>query len=112
MDIGSLTINQAREIAALVGGVQSTTKAPPSGRAVVVVDRGWIFAGDLSLTPDGYVKISNAVHVFGWSEIGFARVLTEWQSKKVDIRPLSEPVEVPSDAIVFRVPVPTDWGKK
>jgi hypothetical protein len=80
-------------------------------RAVVVVDRGWIFAGDLSTTEDGYVRIDNAVHVFRWESIGFAGMIREWRSNKVDLRPC-DPVEVPPDAIVFRVPVPEGWGLK
>ena len=32
-------------------------------RAVVVVDRGWIFAGDVT-RENGRIKLSRAVHVF------------------------------------------------
>lgn len=81
-------------------------------RAVVVVDRGWIFAGDLGKTADGYVQLTNAVHVFRWEQIGFAKMLEEWRSDKVDLRRIAEPVEVPADAVIFRVPVAADWGLK
>ena len=42
------------------------TEARPSivgSRAVVVVDRGWIFAGDVT-RENGRIKLSRAVHVF------------------------------------------------
>ncbi len=89
----------------------SREKPPLSGRAIVVVDRGWIFAGDLSRTPDGYVRLDNAVWVFRWESIGFAEVVKD--PSKADIR-ATDPVEVPEDAIVFRVPVSSNppWGIK
>ena len=86
-------------------------KSKETNRAVLVVDRGWIFAGDLSETEDGYVRLERAVHVFRWESIGFAKMLVDWESNKVDLRPC-EPVEVPSDSIIFRVPVASDWGLK
>lgn len=121
MDIDKLTIGEARqaiakgrELESLMGGAQKTigeTKSLELKRVVLVVDRGWIFAGDQSLTSDGYVKLSNAVHVFGWSGVGFTRMVSEWKSDKVDLRPCAD-VEVPQDAIVFRVPVDAGWGRK
>lgn len=78
-------------------------------RVVLVVDRGWIFAGDATKTADGYVRLDRAVHVFRWNGIGFAMMVQEWKSDKVDLR-RCEPVEVPAAAIVFRVPVSDEWG--
>ena len=111
MNIDELTLGQIKQLQAVVGGTATAAKGPIGGRHVVVVDRGWIFAGDLSRTADGYVRISDAVHVFRWESIGFAKALEEWKSNKVDLRPVAD-VEVPEDAIVFRVPVPAGWGKK
>ena len=46
-------------------------KAPITGsRAVIVVDRGWIFAGDV-VRENGRIKITRAIHVFRWESIGF-----------------------------------------
>lgn len=80
-------------------------------RVVLVVDRGWIFAGDISTTEDGYLRLDRAVHVFRWESLGFAKMVTDWTSSKVDLRPC-EPVEVPADSVIFRVPVEADWGLK
>jgi hypothetical protein len=112
MNIDELTIGQLNQLQGMIGG--GASKPLPTveqKRAVVVVDRGWIFAGDLSITSDGYLRLDNAVHVFGWQSIGFAAMLKDWKSSKVDLRAI-DPVEVPLDAVIFRVPVASDWGKK
>lgn len=83
---------------------------PPKGkRAVVVVDRGWIFAGDVE-DRDGRVYLTRAVWVFKWSSIGFAAVVENPKQKGVDIRPLTTSVDIPAGAEVFRLPVSDDWG--
>ena len=84
---------------------------PPRGsRFVVVVDRGWIFAGDLTEQGD-YVRLDRAVHVFGWSGVGFAKMVELGVSDKTDLRPCA-PVEAPKGSIIFRVPVSDRWGLK
>jgi hypothetical protein len=112
MDLDQLTLGQIKQLKSLLGETAVTKQAPQAGRYLVVVDRGWIFAGDLSQTSDGYLRLDNAVHVFRWESIGFAKVVTDWKSDKVDIRKVAEPVEVPQDAVVFRIPVPAGWGVK
>lgn len=99
------------EMAAELDNLRSVKAAPTGHRAVFVVDRGWIFAGDASDTADGYVRLDNAVHVFRWESIGFARALEEWKSNKVDLRAVA-PVEIPKNSIVFRIPVEAGWGVK
>lgn len=110
MEIENLTIKQVREIASIIAPI-GKNQTPPSGRAVVVVDRGWIFAGDMSLTPDGYLRLTNAVHVFRWESVGFAAVVDDPIKAKADIRKIAD-VEVPQDAVVFRIPVSPTWGLK
>lgn len=82
-----------------------------TNRVILVIDRGWIFAGDLGAAEDGYFRLTNAVHVFRWESIGFARMVEEWKSDKVDLRKVTD-VEVPAGSVIFRVPVPTGWGLK
>ena len=82
-------------------------KTQPSGtRAVVVVDRGWIFAGDVA-RENGRIKLTNALHVFKWESVGFAGMLEN--TKKADLRPIAD-VDVPEDAEIFCVPVSENWG--
>ena len=86
----------------------SAPTAKPSGnRAVVVVDRGWIFAGDLS-REDGRIRLSRALHVFKWESIGFAKMI---ETAMADLRHIAD-VEIPEGAEIFCVPVPSDWGLK
>lgn len=76
-------------------------------RAVVVVDRGWIFAGDVA-RENGRIRISRAVHVFSWSGIGFAKMI---ETEAADLRPIAD-VDMPEGAEIFCVPVPDSWGLK
>jgi hypothetical protein len=91
--------------------INGTTYVPantvPSGnRAVVVVDRGWIFAGDVT-REDGRIRITRAVWVFSWKSCGFAAVIAD--PSKADIRPMAD-VDMPAGAEIFSVPVHDQWG--
>jgi hypothetical protein len=79
---------------------------PTGNRAVVVVDRGWIFAGDLTRTCDGRIHLSRALHVFKWESIGFAKMV---ETAKADLRPIAN-VDIPEGAEIFCVPVDENWG--
>jgi len=74
-------------------------------RAVVVVDRGWIFAGDVA-RENGRIRISRALHVFRWESIGFAKMV---ETANADLRPISD-VDIPDGAEIFCVPVSDNWG--
>ena len=80
---------------------------PTGNRAVVVVDRGWIFAGDVT-REDGRIRLSRAVHVFKWESIGFAKMV---ETEKADLRPIAD-VDMPTGAEIFCIPVSDDWGLK
>lgn len=80
---------------------------PTGTRAVVVVDRGWIFAGDVTRA-DGRIRISRAVHVFKWVGIGFAKMV---ETEDADLRPIAD-VDMPAGAEIFCVPVHDEWGLK
>ena len=88
--------------------VREDSIAPkPSGtRCVVVVDRGWIFAGDMT-RENGRIKLTRALHVFKWESVGFAGMLEN--TKKADLRKIAD-VDVPEDAEIFCVPVHDSWG--
>ena len=85
----------------------SIPSATPNGnRAVVVVDRGWIFAGDVT-RENSRIKLSRAVWVFRWESCGFAKVIED--PSRADIRPMSD-VDIPDGAEIFCVPVSNNWG--
>ncbi len=114
MNLDEMTVGQLKEVAKLAKGLGGSTCARPKAkleekRVILVVDRGWIFAGDQTTTSDGYVLLKNAVHVFRWESMGFAAMVQQGKGPKVDLRPVAD-VEIPKDSIIFRVPVPANWG--
>jgi len=84
---------------------------PTGSRAVVVVDRGWIFAGD-ARREDGRIFLSRAILVFKWEEVGFDGMLSNPLSPKVFLRPLENDVEIPAGSEICSVPVSENWGLK
>ncbi len=82
---------------------------PTGTRAVVVVDRGWIFAGDVEEQGDRLV-LTRAVWVFRWESIGFDGVIKDPKNKSVTLKPMSNPVEIPNGSEIFRVSVSDNWG--
>lgn len=104
----SFTNNERNEMDTItINGIEY---APVSkgNRAVVVVDRGWIFAGDVTRA-NGRIHLSRAVWVFRWESCGFAAVIDDPKKAKADIRKISD-VEIPEGAEIFCVPVGADWG--
>ena len=84
--------------------------AIPGKRAVVVVDRGWIFAGDVTRENDR-VRLTNAIWVCRWESIGFDGMIANPKDKKVFIKPVpGGVVDVPKAAELFCIPVPDGWG--
>ena len=91
-----------------IDGIEYCSSTTTGNRAVVVVDRGWIFAGDIT-EENGRIKLARALIIFRWSSIGFSKMIETPKSEKVDLRPCSD-VDIPADAEIFRVPVSDDWG--
>lgn len=89
--------------------IPEDTPTKPGKRAVVVVDRGWIFAGDVT-EENGRIKLTRAVWILRWESIGFDGVIKNPKSDKVTIRKMDTCVDIPADAEVFRTPVADDWG--
>ena len=103
-DSNTITINSVDYVRA--DSVQTT---PTGNRAVIVVDRGWIFAGDVT-RENGRIKLSRAVWVFQWESIGFNGVIANPKSPKVTLRPMPTGVDIPEGSEVFCVPVGAEWG--
>lgn len=81
----------------------------PGARAILILDRGWVVAGDVT-TKDGRLHVSRAVHARSWSSIGFDGMIANPKGGNVVIRPIPNGFDVPADAELFRVPVADDWG--
>lgn len=96
----------------MIDGIEYAPVKAAGNRAVVVVNSGWIFAGDteqVDTVVGKSIRITRALHVFKWSEIGFPGVIATPKDKRVDLRPC-DPVEVPLASVIFIVPVGKDWG--
>ena len=78
-------------------------------RAVVVVDRGWIFAGNVT-RENGRIRLDRAVWVFRWESIGFDGMIANPKSSQVTIRSMPNGVDLPEGAEIFCVPVDDYWG--
>jgi hypothetical protein len=92
-----------------IDGVEYAKVTPTrDSRAVVVVDRGWIFAGNVTRA-NGRVQLTKALHVFKWEVNGFSGLIEDPKRAKADLRPIAD-VDIPAGAEVFCVGVPDDWG--
>lgn len=87
---------------------------PPKGkRKVLVIDRGWIVAGDADTNPvTGMTTLNRAVGVRNWSNIGFNGVLDNPLSDKVKLELFNHIFEVPANSVLFAVKVDDNWGLK
>lgn len=93
----------------IIDGVEYAPINKNSGnRAVVVVDRGWIFAGDVT-RDNGRIRLARALHVFKWEFGGFATLIDNPKKAKADLRPVAD-VDIPDGAEIFCVPVAENWG--
>ena len=81
----------------------------PGKRFVLVLDRGWIIAGDVSDVA-GRIQVTRAVHIRSWESIGFDGMLEEPKGGKVTIKSIPNGFDAPADAELFRVPVDDNWG--
>jgi len=80
-----------------------------SNRAVIVVDRGWIFAGDVT-RENGRIILDRAIWVFRWESVGFDGVIKNPKSNYVTLRKMENKVEIPEASEIFCIPVDAEWG--
>ena len=84
--------------------------ALPGKRAVIVLDRGWIVAGDVTES-DGRIRLTRAVHVRGWSSVGFDGLIASGgRGSSVTVKAMPNGFDAPADSEIFRVHVADDWG--
>ena len=105
-DIETMKINGVEYVRA----DQVKTEKPSGNRAVVVVDRGWIFAGDIE-RKNGRIYLTRAVWLFKWSSIGFSKAIEEPNDRNLDLRKIAD-VDFPEASEIFCIPVNDEWGLK
>jgi hypothetical protein len=82
---------------------------PAGDRAVFVIDRCFIYAGNWSMS-DGRYTLTNAVNLRRYEYIGFEGVLADPKSPNATIVAMPYPVIVPAGSVLFLIPVPQGWG--
>ena len=85
-------------------------KAKPGKRAVMVMDRGWVMAGDAEYR-DGRVFLSRVVHIRRWEGCGFDGMVKDPSAAgvKKNLFPMPD-CDLPATTELFKVPVGDDWG--
>ncbi len=106
VDLQVIEINGVRYVPEAAAGPAAL---PAGDRAVFVIDRGFIYAGDWFLS-DGEYTLSNAVNLRRYQSIGFEGALADPSSDKVTLVKVPYPVIVPVGSLIFRIPVPRGWG--
>jgi hypothetical protein len=104
----TVTINNVKYIRA-DSVVAAAPKPIPGKRAVFIVDRGWVVAGDVTSEADGRIKLARVLHVRSWENIGFDGMIASPKGGKVNIKPLPN-WDMPADAEISRVWVDDAWG--
>ena len=82
--------------------------APTGNRHIIVLDRGWIFVGDVTEKDGGYLA-TNCVNVRKWSSGGFGGLsLSPSGSGAV----LDKCAPIKFKDCIFMIPVAEDWDDK
>ena len=78
-------------------------------RCVVMVDKGWAFAGDIT-RENGRILLTRAIWIFKWTCIGFDGMIKNPKSENVTLRTMDKVVSIPEHSELFSVHVEDDWG--
>ncbi|MCP3882373.1 MAG: hypothetical protein GY701_28860 [Sulfitobacter sp.] len=93
-----------------IDGVIFTPKKRLGARHIVVLDRGWIFVGDLSRDEDGNYRLTNAANIRKWSSGGFGGLTRDPKGSGAVLDP-SEDLRFDATAPLFTVPVEDSWNE-
>jgi hypothetical protein len=84
-----------------------TANCQEGARHIVVLDRGWIFAGDL-VVEDGIYTLSNAANIRTWKTGGFG-ALSQGAKKAGAQLDDCAAIKFSGKAMIFAVPISKDW---
>jgi hypothetical protein len=114
IDIDSLTIGQARAIAAMVGSAQvpATPTTVDHGLCIVVADRGWVFVGHLSEQGQTFVMTgSRTVNRWGTTK-GLEELADKGPLENTKLADATLRRVIPCEAVKFIVSCNVAaWGK-
>ena len=95
-----------------IDGVDYAPVTLPStgNRHLVVLDRGWIFVGNLTKAPNGGYCLTHAQNVRSWGKNGFGGLTKDPKAAEVKVDDCSG-LMFDESAVIFTVPVPDDWNE-
>jgi len=80
---------------------------PRGSRHIVVLDRGWIFVGNLSTEGENYT-LTNVLNVRTWKQGGFGALSLSAKEAEA-VLDKSAPLKFHRSAVIFTVPVGEAW---
>lgn len=84
--------------------------APKGPRHICVLDRGWIFVGDL-LMEGSECTLSRAQNIRRFKKVGFGGLTKGAKHAEAILDKCSAPIKFRRDAMIFCVPVGEDWDE-
>ena len=89
--------------------VKDALAAVPNGsRHIVVLDRGWVFVGDLQQQEDKTWLLVNAKNIRRWAKGGFG-LLSRSARESEAVLDECAPIRFDGSAMILRVPVGRGW---
>ena len=89
---------------------RATANCTAGDRHIVVLDRGWIFVGDLSQDEHDIFTITNCKNVRKWNKGGFG-LLSQSATKAEAVLDDCVPIRFEKSARILVVPVAGDWDE-
>jgi hypothetical protein len=86
---------------------ESVCMGDEKGRNIVVLDRGWIFVGDLKRVDGGYL-LTNASNIRSWQKGGFGALTNSPDEADAKLDPC-KPIWFRERSMLFYVPVGEGW---
>ena len=89
----------------------ATASCAAGDRHIAVLDRGWIFAGDMSFDPDTKTyTMTSCVNVRKWQLGGFG-ALSKGASNANATLDECAPIRFHTSALILAVPIGSDWNE-
>ena len=107
--IETITINGVQYVRA---DTLAASVEPPGDRVVVIADRGFIYAGNMTRNEDGSILLRNAVNVRRWKKGGMGGLLSDPVAAKATLDPVAYPIEFPAGTVLQIAKVPAAWGRE
>ena len=89
---------------------QELEKKVTGNRNIVVLDKGWIFVGNLANNGDETFSLSNVCNLRKWQAGGFGMVVTEPAKAQVTLDKCGD-INFRSASVIFTAPISENWGK-